>query len=83
LRRHRGNARLTDARSRRIAKKLLRISRWATMKRALREVGYDEVDVERVLGELMGTFKKSDELGQTKWRENSCCGEGRRPMRCK
>jgi hypothetical protein len=53
------------------------------MKRALREVGYDEVDVERVLGELMGTFKKSDELGQTKWRENSCCGEGRRPMRCK
>jgi ABC-type uncharacterized transport system substrate-binding protein len=80
---YRGNARLTDAHSRRIAKKLLRISRWATMKRALREVGYDEMDVERVMGELMGTFKKSDEPGQAKWRENSCCGEGRRPMRCK
>jgi hypothetical protein len=28
------------------------------MKRALREVGYDEVDVERVLGELMGIQKE-------------------------
>src|SRR5215467_2196773 len=40
LRRYRGNARLTDAHSRRLGKKLLQVSRWATMERALREVGY-------------------------------------------
>ena len=45
LRRYRGNARLTDAHSRRLGKKLLQVSRWATMERALREVGYSEADI--------------------------------------
>jgi hypothetical protein len=68
LRRYRGNARLTDAHSRRIAKKLHQVSRWATMERALREVGYDEDDIERTMGELMGAFKVSKEAGQAKWK---------------
>ena len=54
LRRYRGNARLTDAHSRRIAKKLHQVSRWATMERALREVGYDEADIERHDGRADG-----------------------------
>jgi transposase len=69
LRRYRGNAKLTDARSRRIAKKLLQVSRWATMERALREVGYDEADIGRMMGELTGAFKKSDEAGQAQWKK--------------
>src|SRR5436190_20218469 len=59
LRRYRGNARLTDAHSRRIAKNLHQVSRWATMERAPHEVGYDEADIERTMGELMGAFKVS------------------------
>ena len=69
LRRYRGNAKLTDAHSRRIAKKLLQVSRWAVMERALREVGYDEADIERMIGELMGAFEKSDDAGQAQWKK--------------
>ena len=69
LRRYRGNARLTDAHSRRIAKKLQQVTRWATMERALREVGYDEADIKRTMGELMGAFKVSKEAGQAKWKK--------------
>ena len=58
LRRYRGNARFTDAHSRRIAKKLLQVSRWATMERALREVGFGEEDIKRMMGELMGAFAR-------------------------
>ena len=69
LRRYRGNARLTDAHSRRIAKKLLQVSRWATMERAFREVGYAEEDVERMMAELMGAFDRSKEDGQAQWKK--------------
>jgi hypothetical protein len=57
LRRYRGNARLTDAHSRRIGKKLLQVSRLATMERALREVGYAEEDVERMMGRAAGRVR--------------------------
>jgi 23S rRNA G2069 N7-methylase RlmK/C1962 C5-methylase RlmI len=60
---------LTDAHSRRIAKRLHQVSRWATMERALREVDYDEADVARMLAELMGAFKVSKEAGQAKWKK--------------
>lgn len=69
LRRSRGNARLTDAYSRRIAKKLLQVNRWATMERALREIGYAEEDVERMMGDLMGAFGRSKEEGQVQWKK--------------
>ena len=41
---------LTHAHSRRIARKLHQVSRWAVMERALREVGYTEADIERTMG---------------------------------
>jgi hypothetical protein len=69
LRRYRGNARLTDAHSRRIAKKLLQVSRWATMERALKEAGYAKSDIERMMGELMGAFHRSKEEGQAQWKK--------------
>jgi hypothetical protein len=68
LRRYRGNARLTDAHSRRLGKKLLQVSRWATMERALREVGFPEEDVEHMMAELMGAFDGSKEEGQAQWK---------------
>lgn len=67
LKRYRGNAKLTDAHSRRIAKRLTQVSRWAAMERALRECGYDEDEIERIIGELIGAFKESDAAGQQKW----------------
>src|SRR5262249_44544996 len=69
LRRYRGNARLTDAHSRRIAKKLLQVSRWATMERALSEVGYAKKDIKRMMGELIGAFDRSKEEGQAQWKK--------------
>jgi hypothetical protein len=48
---------------------MLQVSGWATMERALREVGYAESDIERMMGELMGAFKKSDEAGQSQWKK--------------
>ena len=53
--------------SRRIAKKLTQVSRWAAMERGLRECGIDEDEIERTMGELMGAFKESDTAGQQKW----------------
>jgi hypothetical protein len=67
LRRYRGDAKLTDAHSRRIAKKLTQVARWAAMERGLRETGVEEDEIERIMGELMGAFKESDEAGQQKW----------------
>src|SRR5262249_12628678 len=69
LKRYRGNARLTDAHSRRIAKKLLQVSRRTAMERALREVGFAEQDVERMMGELIGAFGRSQEEGQAQWKK--------------
>jgi hypothetical protein len=69
LKRYRGNTRLTDAHSRRIAKKLHQVSRWVVMERALREVGYADDDVERMMAELMGAFEVSQEKGQAKWQQ--------------
>jgi len=63
IRRYRGNARLTDAHSRRIAKKLMQVGRWSEMERALREVGYAEPDIERMMGELMGVFDREQRRG--------------------
>src|SRR5262249_57688704 len=56
LRRYRGNARLTDAHSRRIAKKLMQGGTGSEMERALREVGDAEPDIERMMRELMCDF---------------------------
>jgi hypothetical protein len=69
LRRYRGNARLTDAHSRRIGKKLMQVGRWAAMERALREVGYAEDDVARMMRELIGAFDRSKEEGQARWKK--------------
>jgi len=69
LKRYRGQTRLTDAHSRRIAKKLHQVARWSSMERALREVGYAEDDVQRMMGELMGAFEVSQEKGQAKWQQ--------------
>jgi hypothetical protein len=67
LRRYRGNAKLTDAHSRRIAKKLTQVARWAAMERGLREIGMDEDEIERTMGELMGAFGEGETTGQQKW----------------
>jgi hypothetical protein len=40
----------------------------ATMERALREVGYGEDDVARMMAALMGAFAQSQEEGQAQWR---------------
>jgi hypothetical protein len=69
LRRYRGNARLTDALSRRLGKRRMQVSRWVTMERALREVGFAEQVVERMMGELMGAFERSKEEGQAQWKK--------------
>jgi len=45
------------------------VSRWATMERALREVGYAEKDIKRMMGELMGAFDRSQEEGQAQWKK--------------
>src|SRR5262245_32916787 len=71
LRRYRGNAKLTDAHSRRIAKKLFQVSRWATMERALREVGYAEKDIKRMMGDLIGAFNRSKEGGRRSGRRRA------------
>jgi hypothetical protein len=68
LRRYRGNARLTDAHSRRIAKKLMQVGRWAAMERALKEVGYSEDDIKEKMGELMDAFARNPEEGQAQWK---------------
>ena len=69
LRRYRGNAKLHDAHSRRIAKKLQQVGRWVAMERALRECVYSEPDMKRMMGELMGAFRKSDKAGQAQWQK--------------
>ncbi|KAB2919954.1 MAG: hypothetical protein F9K29_03605 [Hyphomicrobiaceae bacterium] len=69
LRRYRGNAKLHDAHSRRIAKKLQQVGRWVAMERGLRECGYSEPDIKRTMGELMGAFRKSDKAGQAQWQK--------------
>ena len=56
LRRYRGNAKVTDAHSRRIAKKLYLVSPWGVTERAF---GDHEADNERSMGELMGAFDRS------------------------
>lgn len=69
LAKYRKGAKLTDAHSRRIAKKMLQVSRWASMERGLREVGYPEDEIERIIGELVGAFKVSEAEGQAKWKQ--------------
>lgn len=69
LRRYRSGAKLTDAYSRGIARKLQQIGRWAAMERGLRETGYKEAEVKRMMGELMGAFKQSDTAGQAQWKK--------------
>jgi hypothetical protein len=60
LRRHRKGSKLADAHSRRIAKKLWTVSRWAVMERALNECGNSEAEIEEMMTELMGAFKMSE-----------------------
>jgi hypothetical protein len=69
LRRYRKGSRLTDAHSRRIAKKLWTVSRWTAMECALGEVGYSEAEIEEMMSELMGAFKQSETNGQKKWKQ--------------
>ena len=69
LRRYRKGARLTDAYSRRIAKKLWSVSRWVAMERALTECGYSQKEIAETMSELMGAFKKSETAGQKKWKQ--------------
>lgn len=69
LRRYRKGAKLTDAYSKRIAKKLFTLSRWASMERALNEVGYAEAETDEMMSELMGAFKESETAGQAKWKQ--------------
>jgi hypothetical protein len=69
LEKYRKGVRLDDAHSRRIAKKMLKVSRWVSMERGLREAGYDEEDIESMMAELMGAFRESDEAGQAKWQQ--------------
>jgi hypothetical protein len=76
-----------SARSRRIAKRLWTVSRWAAMERALTECGYSEAEIAETMTELMGAFKESETVGQMKWkrvrdavlrRRAACFCEGRR-----
>jgi hypothetical protein len=69
LKRYRKGAKLTDAHSRRIARRLFQVSRWTTMERGLREVGYDEDDIKEKMSELMGAFGTSAEKGQAQWKK--------------
>jgi hypothetical protein len=56
-----------DAHSRRIAKQLHQVSRWASVERSMREMSYDEAEIKATLDDLMGAFKQSEEAGQAKW----------------
>jgi hypothetical protein len=47
----------------------LRLAHVATMERALREVGYAEPDIKRMMGELMGAFDRSKEEGEAQWKK--------------
>ena len=69
LRRYRKGAKLTEAYSKRIAKKLFAVSRWAAMERGLREVGYSEAEIEEMMSELTGAFRESETVGQKKWKQ--------------
>lgn len=69
LRRHRKGAKLTDAHSRRIARRLQQIGRWIAVERALREVGYSERDIKSEMTKLMGAFKTSETTGQAQWKK--------------
>jgi len=67
LRRYRGNARLTDAHSRRVARRMLQVNRWAVVERAMRECGYPEAEIKETIASLTDEFKKRETAGQAKW----------------
>lgn len=69
LRRYRKGARLTDAHSKRIAKKLFKVGRWKAMERGLREVGFDEAYIKTEMARLKKAFGQSDENGQAQWKQ--------------
>lgn len=69
LAKHRKGAKLTDAHARRIGKKLFKVARWATMERALREVGYPEDYIKEQMKRLTGAFTKSETSGQAQWKK--------------
>ena len=61
--------RLWDAHSRRLGKRLLKLTRYAAMERGLREAGYSEPDIEAKVGELQAAFDRSHEDGQVHWQK--------------
>jgi hypothetical protein len=65
----RRGVRFTSSHSRRIARELVKVSRWASVERALRSVGVDEARIEQTVRELMAAFEQSPEEGQAKWKK--------------
>jgi hypothetical protein len=59
-----------DAHSKRIAKRLVQVARYAAMERGLRESGrYTEEEIKAKIGELKAAFAKSSEVGQMHWQK--------------
>jgi hypothetical protein len=61
LKRWRRPGRIWDAHGKRIPKKLLKVTRYAAMEQGLRQAGFSETDIKRMIGELMAAYKISDE----------------------
>jgi hypothetical protein len=68
--RWRKGGRLRDAHSKRIAKTLVKVARYAAMEKGLRECGaYTEKEIKAKIGELKTAFARSPEDGQANWQK--------------
>jgi hypothetical protein len=68
--RWRKGGRLRDAHSKRIAKTLVKVARYAAMEKGLRECGaYTEKEIKAKIGELKTAFAHSPEDGQANWQK--------------
>jgi hypothetical protein len=67
--RWRRGGRLWDAHSRRLGKRLLKLTRYAAMERGLKEAGYKEKEIEAKIEKLKTAFEQSGEHGQAHWQK--------------
>ena len=65
--RWRKGGRLRDAHSKRIARKLVKVARYAAMERGLRQSGMPEKEIKAKIGELKTAIAHSPEDGQANW----------------
>ncbi len=68
LRRYRKGGRLTDAYSRRLARKLWTVTRWAAVERAMEEHGYSKAAIKETMKGLAEALKKGAPAGQKQYK---------------